>query len=89
MSNVIGGDPGADRLGLEAIGMPLALSRSFVWTNSEVLLAFDLHGGVDHDADQFRQEIQALLLLSVQVIRLVRYNQLGRSSCAPFWCGNL
>jgi hypothetical protein len=26
-----------------------------------MLLALDLHGGVDHDADQLRQEIQALL----------------------------
>jgi hypothetical protein len=25
-----------------------------------VLLVFDLHGSVDHEADQFQQEIQAL-----------------------------
>jgi hypothetical protein len=54
-------DPGAHCLGLEAIGMSLAISRVLIWTDAQMLLALDLHGGVDHDADQLRQEIQALL----------------------------
>jgi hypothetical protein len=41
--------------------MALALCGPFIWSNTQILLAFLSHGSVDQDSDQFRYEIQALL----------------------------
>ncbi len=45
--------PGSHCFSFETIGMSMALVRSFIGTYNKIFLAFDLHGVVNHDADQF------------------------------------
>jgi hypothetical protein len=45
---------GADRLGLEAVGISLAIGGALIRTDTQTFLAFQLQGGVDHDTDQLR-----------------------------------
>jgi hypothetical protein len=53
-------DPGADRLGLEAVGVCLALGRTLVRPNAQMLLAFDLHSSVQDDPDELWYLLESL-----------------------------
>ena len=52
--------PGFDRFWFVAIGLILSFRCTLVRCGSEILLAPCLHGGIDHDADQFRELVKAM-----------------------------